>query len=133
MGADGVTLLYEGSSWAAQTSPAPGVRIMDIWGTEPKNFWAVGENGTVLHFTGNWTLVPIGTTATLNAVWGTAANDVFVAGEGGLIFHYDGTSWSPVRSPTDQTLEGIFATAGDTVYFCGRENTVLTLLYRQPL
>jgi len=39
-------------SWCVTPSPT-AASLYDVWGSGPNDFWAVGNNGTVLHFDGS--------------------------------------------------------------------------------
>lgn len=59
-----------------------------VWGASATDVFAVGENGTILHYDGvTWLLPTSGTTERLHAVWGSSGTDVFVVGGGGVIRH----------------------------------------------
>ncbi len=54
-----------------------------VWGTSADDIFAVGRNGTVLHYDGtSWTPMQSGTTEILRGVWGASSSDVFAAGGG---------------------------------------------------
>jgi photosystem II stability/assembly factor-like uncharacterized protein len=53
--------------------------------------WAVGSNGTLLHWDGAgsaWSVVPSGTTRHLYSVWGSGPRDVWAVGDKGTILKY---------------------------------------------
>jgi len=65
----------------------------------PKDVFAVGENGTILHYDGKgWTTQPCETNELLNGDWGNGPKDVFAVGTEGTVLHYDGQVWSPRNS-----------------------------------
>jgi hypothetical protein len=71
--------------------------LYSVWGTSPTNIYAVGLNGTILHYNGStWNAENSGTTNRLNAVWGTSETNIYAAGEN-IILHKtgSGTNWSP--------------------------------------
>jgi len=53
------------------------------------------------------------------AVWSLGANDAFIVGGGGEINHFDGTSWTPMASPTTMWLRDIWGNAHTNVYTVG--------------
>ena len=54
--------------------------------------FAVGWNGTILHYDGSvWSAMSSGTINTLYGVWGSSGSDVFAVGEYDTILHYGGT------------------------------------------
>jgi len=70
--------------------------------------WAVGENGTVLHFEGAaWVTIDAGTTENLNDVFFVSESDGYTIGNAGLVLHYDGSNWSTVDVGTTNNLNGI--------------------------
>lgn len=71
--------------------------LHSVWGTGPNDVWAVGNVGTIRHYTGGttWEIVASPTTQSLRGVWAAAANDVWAVGENGTIVHYDGAEWRP--------------------------------------
>ena len=57
-----------------------------VWGTSASDVWAVGYNGTILHYNGtNWSSVSSGATEPLYGVWGSSASDVWVVGLTGIL------------------------------------------------
>ena len=42
---------YDGSMWRAATPVVPsGTILYGVWGSAANNFWAVGDNATILHY-----------------------------------------------------------------------------------
>jgi hypothetical protein len=77
---------FDGQSWSPVTIPDTGV-LDDLWGTGPKDVFAVGENGTILHYDGTeWTIMTP-TDRTLLGVWSSGPSDAFAVGNGGIILH----------------------------------------------
>lgn len=102
--------LWNGSSWAAHTSPVI-CNYSSVWGTGPKDVWAVGSGGTVAHYTGplsSWTKETVPVTTNLLDVYGTTASDIWAVGEAGTILHYDGVRWRSEPSGTTETLWGVW-------------------------
>jgi hypothetical protein len=119
--ADGSTVLhYDGTKWSVQSTlsdPAAG-----LWGSGPKDIWAVGY--AIFHFDGtSWKTTP--STATLNAVWGSAKNDVYAVGSRGTLLHFDGTKWKPEDSGTANDLYGVWGSSADHVFVGGQFGAVL--------
>lgn len=100
-----------GATWTKQTLPAAvaaNTFIYSLWGSGPRDVWAVGEAGLILHFDGTtWSKVDSGTTLFLNAIDGTSAGNVWVIGEAGLVMRWDGLRWQTVPSGTTQELFGL--------------------------
>ena len=109
--------------WTVQLS---GARIVDVWGSSSSDVFAVGVNGTILHYDGtSWSAMTSGTTVLLYGIWGSSASDVFAAGVSGTILHYNGTTWSAMTSGTGYSLYGIWGSSGSDVFAVGECGTVL--------
>ncbi|HVT39092.1 MAG TPA: Ig-like domain-containing protein [Gemmatimonadaceae bacterium] len=116
----GTTLVWS-SVPSGTTQPLHGV-----WGTAASDVWAVGGNGTILHYDGTaWSTAPSGTTRFLYAVWGTSASNAWAVGDNGTILHYDGTAWSTAPSGTTQPLHGVWGTAASNAWAVGGNGTIL--------
>jgi len=81
-------------NWTQQIS-GTNQTLYDVWGSSPNDVFAVGNEGTIVHYDGtNWSHQNSGTDNLLFSVWGSGSSDVFAGGTRGTILHYDGTSWS---------------------------------------
>ena len=99
--------------------------LHDVWASAANSVFAVGDNGTILHWDGSvWSPMASGTTNTLNSVWGTSATNVFAAGANGTILRWDGSAWSPMVSGTTNTLNGVWGSDGSHVFAVGASGTV---------
>jgi hypothetical protein len=58
--------------------------LYGVWGASSSNVFAVGSQGTILHYDGStWSTMASGTTSwELTAVWGASASDVYSVGYG---------------------------------------------------
>ena len=111
--------------WGTQTSDTTWT-LYGVWGTASADVFAVGENGTILHYDGaSWNSMDSGVSVALFDVWGCSSTDVFVVGQNGVICHYDGTGWSEMSSGTSKHLKGVWGTATDNVYAVGNSGTIL--------
>jgi Quinohemoprotein amine dehydrogenase, alpha subunit domain III len=111
--------------WATQTSGTTWT-LNGIWGTSSTDIFAVGENGTILHYNGAiWDSMDSGVLVAMYDVWGSSSTDVFAVGQNGVICHYDGTGWSGMSSGTNKNLEGVWGTASDNVWAVGNNGTIL--------
>ena len=111
--------------WATQTSGTTWT-LYGVWGTSSTDVFAVGENGTILHYDGVvWGPMNSGVPVTLFGVWGSSSMDVFAVGQNGTICHYDGVGWSNMASGTSRHLNAVWGTASDNVYAVGNNGTIL--------
>ncbi|MBX3224752.1 MAG: hypothetical protein KF795_29820 [Labilithrix sp.] len=94
--------------------------LTSVWGSSKTDVWAVGSNGTVVHWDGaTWTLAPTPTSFyppkapvknTFNAIWGSGPNDVWIASATDAVFHARGyagaaTEWENARLPIEEGLD----------------------------
>jgi hypothetical protein len=84
--------------------PALSRSLRGVWGSSASDVWAVGAEGTILHFDGKvWRSVPSGTATNLTDVSGSAPDDVWAVGENAVILHYDGKSWLTLEAGQPET------------------------------
>jgi hypothetical protein len=120
-----------GPFWERVPIPVTNTSLFGIWGSSTTDIWAVGANGTALHWDGQgWKASPTGRTESLNAVWGTSSTNVWIASSTHLTLHgggwnADGGSWtntSPLTNeinPSIATLYDISGTGPNDVWAVG--------------
>ena len=122
------TILYSGNdglSWSTMESGVT-VRLLGIWGSSGSAVFAVGRDGTILHYDGDvWSSMISGTSGDLYAVWGSSGSDIYAVGEDGVILHSNGTSWSAMTSGTSARLYGVWGSSSTDVYAVGLYGTIL--------
>jgi hypothetical protein len=76
-------------------SSPTSVWLYGVWGSGPRDVFAVGERGTFLHYDGiSWLKLNSTTDWNFSAVWG-AGSSSFVVGGGGAIYHHTRTAPQP--------------------------------------
>jgi len=134
VGSGGEIHRWNGSAW--QTMNSGTIEDLNgVWGSGPSDVYAVGDNGTVLHYDGNvdgdWTAVttPADASAPVNGVWGSGPGDVYLLAASGLdLVHWDGTSWRTVSSFSrhgDIWMYAIWGTGSYNIYTGGDLGTIL--------
>jgi hypothetical protein len=113
--------------WTTATNPKEN--MYGVWGSGPKDVWAVGDNNNILHWDGEaWSSSLSGTNGYLKAVWGSSATDVWAVGAsyisiGGTapadILHWDGSQWTASDANGVEELEGIWGNSADDVWAVG--------------
>ena len=97
-----------------------------VWGSSGSDVFAVGQDGTILHYNGlAWTAMNSSTTDDLYAVWGTADDDVFAVGQDGTVLHYDGVAWSSMLRGTTYDLSSVWGASNTDTYAVGQRGTIL--------
>ena len=100
----------------------------DIWGSSSNDVFAVGGDGSILHYDGNsWSAMSSGTVRNLKSVWGSSSSDVFAVGNEGTILHYDGTSWTAMTtaSSTSPTFFDIWGSSSSDVFAVGSQGSIM--------
>ncbi len=125
VGEGGVMIKCNGSDWSLINTSTTDY-LYDVAFVGPSDAWAVGNNGTVVHYTGSSsaTVSNIGTTNYLDEIIAFSANDIYVSGNYGRIYHYNGSSWTSVYNTyATFAFGGIWGTSGSDLYFVGTDNT----------
>ena len=100
--------------------------LYSVWGSSCRNVFAVGYNGTILHYNGStWSTMTSGTTMGLNGVWGSSANNVFAVGWSGTILHYDGNTWTKMTNGDTHDLAAVWGDSANSVFAVGSMQTIL--------
>jgi cysteine-rich repeat protein len=79
--------------------------LQSVWGSGHTDVFAVGDDGTLLHYDGqSWQPMESPTGEELYGAWGSGHADVFAVGDDGTLLHYNGDSWARMGSGTANTL-----------------------------
>ncbi len=111
-----------------QVVPAPtGESLRKVSMASSADGWAVGDNGTLLHYDdAAWRLVNLGTTDTLVDVFMLDSNNGYIVAwsdNGSDVFHYNGKSWV-LEYPTTATLNSVHASSAHNVWIVGLNTSV---------
>ena len=88
-----------------------------IWGIGPNDVWAVGDDGTAAHFTGQgWVSMATGTAHDLRDVWASGPRDVWTVGDNGTIIRGNGTAWSFIRPLRQRNFTSVRGCGPNDVY-----------------
>lgn len=133
-----------GAAWDVYDSSAADTPhlMQSIWGNAEQGMWGLidnsyGPNGLVLHSSGweagvgpAWTLDlaptymdppgPFGG----RSLFGFGSTDVWSGWVGGQLYRRVGGKWKELNSITQETLNGIWGTSADNLWFVGTHGTV---------
>ena len=115
-------LRYNGTAWTVVSDANKPIGTTDnynaVWGVG-SDVWVAGD-GAVLHCKSAASCTVETSSATiLHSIWGSSASNVFAVGAGGRILRYNGTSWSPMTSPTGRTLARVTGSGANDVWAVG--------------
>lgn len=103
----------DGSTFDAMTVPAVPFLVW-AFGFGPQDVYAVGVDGTFLHYDGTWSEIDSGTDEDLWGIWGTSSSDMYIVGGSvsagdPVILHYDGQQLAPETLDAAQNPLGAHA------------------------
>ncbi|MBI3185156.1 MAG: hypothetical protein HYZ28_23720 [Myxococcales bacterium] len=122
---------WSGNGWNRAVSSAELPALSAIRGVGPKDVWAAGTWGALLHWNGQeWQQLSKGaTTWWLNDVWVDASGaDGWAVGTFGTIFRRTPNGWVPESTGQLAELKGVWATAPQEVWAVGQR----VILRRDP-
>lgn len=113
--------------WQMQAKDLTNYILRAVWAHDDDNIFAVGEEGTIVHFNGTtWQLMACPIKVRLHDVWGSSPNNVFVAADSGMILHFNGDKWSLHHQlGTDTPLLAITGFGAHDVLVVGDEGRIL--------
>lgn len=100
------------------------VAIRGLWGTSPKNIYAVGADGAIFHYGGSqWKKIEI-SDSYFYGVWGTSPSDIYVVGhpifkKDESIFHFDGINWNKMPPARSANLSAVFGFSDKEIFAVG--------------
>ena len=95
--------------------------LRDVWMASATEAFAVGDNGTLLHWDGTaWTAMTAAGDpwegVPLLGVWGSSPGNVFAVGSGALVLRWDGARWTTSYLDVVGELTGIWGSSATNIY-----------------
>lgn len=121
-------ILRRDATTGAWTAMDAGVsaNLNGVSGVSVNDVWAVGDEGTALHWDGAaWTAVDAGTTASLWAVFAPAATAVYVAGNNGTALRWTGSAFEELPTGVDNNLYALHGVSAANVWAVGNRGAAL--------
>lgn len=127
---DALIAHYDGTEWKTVHIDYGTSILKAVWASAPDDVFAVGFDGTILHYNGKkWDKMKSGTDKHLFDVWGFASDDVYACG--GMtstlgypfqptLIHYDGLEWKTILDTTGyewHEISTIWGSSSDNVYY----------------
>ncbi len=109
----------------AATTPAITADLFGVWSVSSSDVWAVGAQGTILHYNGVWSQDGNVTSQDLHAVWATGDGQAWAVGAAGTIVRRSGSTWALVSSPTTENLWGVWGHSLEDVWAVGDGGLIL--------
>jgi hypothetical protein len=126
VGDNGTILVYDWRKEWIDMESGTTAFLTSVWGSNVNDVFAVGGQGTILHYDGqDWSPMVSGTTEALWCVWGTSAENVYAAGYEGTLLHYDGQNWTVLDSGTTSILLALWGSSANDVFVVGKDETIL--------
>jgi hypothetical protein len=98
------------------------MNLNDAWGVMPSDFWAVGSQGSLVHYAdGAWqtAAIPAIGAVELWRIYGQSEREIWAVGEQGTVLHYNGSTWNKVLFPSTETLYGLWENEKQEVWVVG--------------
>jgi len=111
--------------WSRVNSPT-AVTLRGVSMVSSSDGWAVGEQGTILHWDGTeWSPMVSPTSADLYAIDMVTTDDGWAVGIDGVILHWDGSAWSLESSPVVYYLVDVELITSTDGWIVGHGGTIL--------
>jgi hypothetical protein len=128
VGTGGTILRRAGANAMDQQSSGTTQTLRGVWVASATEAFAVGDNGTILHWNGtSWTSMTAPTDpwagVRLNAVWGSSPTNVFAAGAGGMLLRYGGARWAEVAIDAANDLTGVWGSSSNNVFVVANDRS----------
>ena len=98
------------------TPPSVTAELFGVDSVGPNDVWAVGAQGTILHYDGCWRVEYSPTTAALTSVWASPGGTVWAVGAEGTILRREAGIWSTVPAPDNFSFTGVWGAADNDVW-----------------
>lgn len=91
------TAHWDGVRWTEVSIPMPAATALQaVWGSGPKDVWAIGPKGVLHREGGQWMRLPDPVDGVSpQGLWGVGKDDVWLA-SGHTVRHWNGARWQPV-------------------------------------
>ncbi len=121
---DGVFRRSETGAWIQQWGGPTSQNLNSVSALDPAEAWAVGNAGTILHYSNStWKPEASGTSANLYRVQTLPSGNAYAVGDR-TILRWDGVSWTQVATPT-ATMYGIYMLNENEGWAVGVQSTIL--------
>ena len=113
VGAGGVVLFFDGTSWADQESNTSS-DLYAVSFLDNSNGIAVGKGGVIIHFDGtSWSVQTSTTTLDLNGISFLDTVTAWAVGKSGVVLSYNGTDWSQSFTASKDLYDVYFLETGN--------------------
>jgi hypothetical protein len=113
--------IVSADGWQWQHPLPQGNTLLAVCAITPRDVWAAGVGGTLLHFDGTgWSRATSGTRNILRDLACLSPTRIWAVGEGGTILDWDGVRWSAVSSPAPGgSYSAVWASSASDVWVVG--------------
>jgi photosystem II stability/assembly factor-like uncharacterized protein len=123
--------------WVAQSLPAATPALLNVWGSNANDVYAVGYGETILHTSNHgatWTRIwpPASSTNVLTNVWGADSSSIVAVGLPQTLLYRSGGQWLPGTLPAiTSSLLSVWGASAADVYAVGTGGVILHSTDRQ--
>jgi len=110
-------LHFNGSTWSPVTVSTLDYPIK-MSGQNASSIWILEYGGVTHRFNGTtWQKfqIPVSTSVYMYSIWASGPNDAWAGGGGNSLFHFNGTSWTPVTSPSTSATNSFVSIWGNSI------------------
>ena len=117
---------FDGKKWQDTLLAGRGASSLTAaWASSARDIWAVGQSGTVVHYTGQeWAVLSKPTTENLTAMDGSSARDIWAVGDNGESIHYDGEQWGSITTGETDRLTSVASCGARDVWAVGVKGVI---------
>jgi hypothetical protein len=129
VGDDGLIGTYtKDEEWVFDDS-FTNVHLYGVSGTNDADIWAVGQDGTVLHWNGStWQEIDLDTQANIWSVWATTGNVAYVVGNNGEAYKIQGSLVEAIPTGVNNILYDITGTTEANLWAIGSRGIALRFM-----
>ena len=125
VGYDGITLHYDGKTWRQLASHNTEMRLHAVAPYALGQPFAVGENGSIVRFTGTAVAHPSGKAplSAIRSIWGVGEEFLVAVGTNGTARQFVGVGWIPLGNLDDRSivLHSVWAATAKDVFAVGND------------
>jgi cysteine-rich repeat protein len=98
-----------------------GSPIVGLWGADASDVWAVSADAAFHYDGATWTNAGPGG----SAIWGSGPSNVWIIGLDAALSQFDGSTWTPVTTPTTSALVALWGSGPSDIFVVGAAGAIV--------